>query len=131
MYSIVADLYSCQMLGTVKDKSFGLLKIEPKDENGNIIENYENHIIYDNNGQELKAWHALASYIDSFANDEIPEYYANTQDRKIEIDSKTPTELLKQPNNIAWIALAVVVALVLIVIGIVVLVKRRRRKKRM
>ena len=52
-------------LGAVKDKSLGLLKIEPKDENGDIIEDFEEHIVYAGSS-ELKAWYALASYIDSF-----------------------------------------------------------------
>lgn len=129
LYSVVADLYSCQMLGTVKDQSFGLLKIEPKDENGNLIEDYEEHIIYDGD-KELKAWYALASYVDSFEGDKVPEYYATTHGRKIEIDSKSPTELLKQPNKIMGLVIGVVVLLVLIVVGIVLLVKKVRRKRR-
>ena len=33
LYRVVADLYSGQMLGAVKRKSFGLLSLEPKDSN--------------------------------------------------------------------------------------------------
>ncbi len=129
LYSVVADLYSCQMLGTVKDQSFGLLKIEPKDENGELITNYEDHIIYDRD-KELKAWYALASYIDSFENDKVPEYYGQTHGRKIEIDSKSPGELLKQPNKIAFIVLAVVIVFVLLIAGVATLIRRHRGKKR-
>ncbi|MDO5415374.1 MAG: bifunctional UDP-sugar hydrolase/5'-nucleotidase [Bacillota bacterium] len=129
MYSVVADLYSCQMLGTVKDQSFGLLKIEPKDENGDPITNYEDHIIYDGE-KELKAWYALASYIDSFEGDQVPEYYGEAQGRKVEIDSKNPVELLKQPNKIAAIVVAVVVLLVLVIVGIVLLIRKLIRRKR-
>ena len=129
LYSVVADLYSCQMLGTVKDQSFGLLKIEPKDENGDLITDYEDHIIYDGD-KELKAWYALASYIDSFEDDKVPEYYGQTHGRKTEIDSKSPGELLKQPNKIAFIVAAVVIVLVLLIVAIVALIRRHRRKKR-
>lgn len=129
LYSVVADLYSCQMLGTVKDQSFGLLKIEPKDKEGKPITNFEDHIIYDGD-KEVKAWYALASYIDSFEGNKIPEYYATTHNRKTEIDSKNPAELLKQPNNIAGIAVGVIGGLVLIVAGIVVLVRRRKKRSR-
>lgn len=128
LYSVVTDLYSCQMLGSVKDKSFGLLKIEPKDENGEIITDFEEHILYDD-GNEIKAWYALASYIDSFENDQVPEYYGQTHGRKTEIDSWNPIELLKQPNNIAFIAAAAVAVIVLIVIGIIALIRKIRRKK--
>lgn len=129
MYSVVADLYSCQMLGSVKDKSFGLLKIEPKDENGEPITNFEDHIIYDGE-KELKAWYALASYMDSFEDDQVPEYYGTTHGRKVEIDSKNPAQLMKQPNNIAAIVAAVVIVLILVIIGIIMLIRRHIRKKR-
>ena len=129
LYSVVADLYSCQMLGTVKDQSFGLLKIEPKDENGDLITDYEDHIIYDGD-KELKAWYALASYIDSFEDDKVPEYYGQTHGRKTEIDSKSPGELLKQPNKIAFIVAVVVIVLVLLIFGAITLIRRHRRKKR-
>lgn len=128
LYSVAADLYSCQMLGTVKDKSFGLLSIEPKDVDGNPITNYEDHIVY-TGGKELKAWYALASYLDSFEGDTIPAYYGNVQGRKMEIDSWNPIELLKQPNQIFWIAAGVVCALVLVIAGVVVLVRKRRMRK--
>ncbi len=127
LYSVAADLYSCQMLGTVKDKSFGLLSIEPKDVDGNPITNYEDHIVY-TGGKELKAWYALASYLDSFEDDAVPAYYGNVQGRKMEIDSWNPIELLKQPNQIFWIAAGVVCALVLAVAGVVMLVKKRRMR---
>jgi len=129
LYSVVADLYSCQMLGSVKDKSFGLLKIEPKDENGQPITDFEEQIIYDD-GRELKAWYALASYIDSFENDQVPQYYAQTHGRKTEIDSWNPVEFFKQPNNIAWIAAGAIVVIVLIVIAVIALIRKIRRKRR-
>ena len=129
LYSVVADLYSCQMLGSVKDKSFGLLKIEPKDENGELITDFEEHIIYDGD-KEIKAWYALASYIDSFEKDKVPEYYGQTHGRKTEIDSKNPAELLKQPNKIAFMVLAVAAVIILLIVGVVALIKRHRRKKR-
>ena len=129
LYSVVADLYSCQMLGSVKDKSYGLLKIEPKDENGNPITDFEDHIIYDGE-KELKAWYALATYIDSFEGNDVPEYYGTTHGRKVEIDSKNPIELLKQPNKITFIVVAVVAVIILLIVGIVALIKRYKRKKR-
>lgn len=127
LYSVAADLYSCQMLGTVKDKSAGILKIEPKDAEGNPITNYEDHIIYDGD-KEVKAWYAVASYLDSFADDQIPSYYSKAQGRKTEIDSWSPIEIFKQPNKIAGMAVGVVVILVAIAGGIVWIVKRKKRK---
>ncbi len=129
LYRITADLYSCQMLSIVKDKSFGLLSLVPKDAEGNPITNFEDHIIYDGD-KELKAWYALASYIDSFEGDKVPEKYAQTEGRKNDVTSWNPAELVKQPNKVGYILMAVIVVLVLVVIGIVALVKKIRRKRR-
>ncbi len=128
LYSVAADLYSCQMLGAVKDKSMGILKIEPKDADGNPITNYEDHIIYGGD-KEVKAWYAVASYLDSFSDDQIPEYYSTVQGRKTEINSWSPVELFKQPNKIAGLAAGVVMILAAIIAGIVWGVKRKKRKK--
>ena len=128
LYSVAADLYSCQMLGTVKDQSMGLLKIEPKDENGDVIENFEDHIIYDGD-KELKAWYALASYIDSFEGGKIPEYYSQTHDRKILIDSLSPVELLKQPNKIAGIVAVVIIVLAAVIVAVIMFIRRKIKNK--
>lgn len=127
LYSVVADLYSCQMLGTVKAQSFGLLKIEPKDRNGEVIDDFEDHIIYDGD-RELKAWYALASYIDSFEGNEIPEYYSKTQGRKTGADSWNLVEIFKQPNKIAGMAVAIIFVLATAVATAMVVKKRCGRK---
>lgn len=129
LYSVAADLYSCQMLGAVKDTSKGILKIEPKDADGNPITDYEDHIIYDGD-KEVKAWYAVASYLDSFADDQIPEYYSTVQGRKAEIDSWSPVELLKQPNKILAMAAVVLVLLIVLICGVIWLARRRRRRKK-
>ncbi len=127
LYSVAADLYSCQMLGSVKAKSMGLLKIEPKDIKGRPVTDFEDYIVYDG-GKEMKAWYALASYIDSFSGDRIPEYYSTTHERKTEISSISPVQLLKQPNRVALTAAAVLFILVAAIVVTVILIKRRRRK---
>ncbi|NLW40608.1 MAG: bifunctional metallophosphatase/5'-nucleotidase, partial [Tissierellia bacterium] len=64
LYRLVAGLYSAQMLSIVGDKSFGLLSIVPKTKDGVPIEDFEEHIIYDN-GHEIKEWLAIAEYLKS------------------------------------------------------------------
>ena len=61
----MTDLYTGQMLGSVNKMSYGLLSLEPKDQDGNPIENLEDHIIKED-GKELKAWDAIARYMRSF-----------------------------------------------------------------
>ena len=135
LYRVVAGLYSAQMLGTVQDMSMGLLKIEPKDKDGNPITDFEKVIIHDQNGTEVKEWYALASYLDSMEENEygisqIPTYYGETENRKEEIDSKNPVELLKKPNKFAWMLYGILAILVLLIVVIVRwIIKRRRTKK--
>ncbi len=130
LYRVVADLYSAEMLGIVKDKSFGLLSIAPKDAEGNEVTAFEDSVIYDTKGNELKAWYALASYIDSFEDNEVPEYYASLQNRKNDVTSWNPVELLKQPNKVGYIAMAAVVVIILLIAGIAALIRKIRRKRK-
>jgi 2',3'-cyclic-nucleotide 2'-phosphodiesterase (5'-nucleotidase family) len=130
LYRVVADLYSAEMLGIVKDKSFGLLSIAPKDADGNAVTNFEDSIIYDTKGNELKAWYALASYIDSFEGNKVPDYYGSLHNRKNDVTSWNPVELVKQPNKVGYILMAVVAVLILAVIGIVALIRKIRRKRK-
>ncbi len=137
LYHVVADLYSGQMLGAVTDMSYGILSIVPKDKAGNPIGDLEEHIVYDN-GREVKAWEAVARYMETLAADsdhgQIPEYYSTTHDRKVIDNDKSIGAILKNPSKIAivmvCIVLVLIVILVLVIVLIVKLVKRRRRKKR-
>lgn len=137
LYRVVAGLYSAQMLGAVENTSKGLLKVTPKDKDGNKIEDFEKHIIYDASGAEIKEWYALAAYLESFEKNEdgiaqVPEYYANAEGRKVEVDSKNIGALLKKPNKFAFIIYGVGIALVLIIVFVVrFIIKRRKKKKNM
>ena len=134
LYRVVADLYSGQMLGAVTDQSYGILSITPKDEYGNPVEDLEDHIVYEN-GREIKAWEAIARYVERMGeeNGEISEYYSQTHNRKVIEDDSSIGALVKSPNKIAFalvgIVLAVILILVLLVVVIVKLVKRRKRRK--
>lgn len=133
LYRVVADLYSGQMLGAVKDQSYGILSIVPKDKDGNPVEDLEEHIIYDN-GQEVKAWVAIARYVESMgkADGEISQYYSQTQGRKVIDDDASIGAFLKNPNKIALamvgILIGVIAVLILLIVVVVKLVKRRRRR---
>lgn len=141
LYRVIAGLYSAQMLGAVEDKSFGILSVTPKDKEGNVITDFEEHIIHDQDGNEVKEWYALASYIDSFEENEegvseIPARYSETEGRKVEEDSLNPFKLLKNPNKIALVVYAIVIVLVLLIVLVVRVCytrlqrKRKRRNKR-
>ena len=123
LYRVVTGLYSGQMLGTVNGKSFGILTITPKDKNGNVIDNLEDHIIHNQNGSEVKEWYALASYLDSLDN--IPLEYAAKMNRKVVVDSWNPISLLRSPNQFTIIAVLVLLLAVVLVVTLIRLIVRR------
>lgn len=134
LYRVAAGLYSAQMLSVVGSKSFGILKIIPKDKDGVPIEDFEKHIVYDQNG-EVKEWIALAQYLASFRQKkgvpQIPNYYSQTHDYKIVDKDKHPVSLLKNPNKIGLAIYSLVILILILVVGGVYLRRRRKREKYM
>ena len=133
LYRVVCDLYSGQMLGAVTDISYGLLSVVPKFADGTPIENIEDAVITVN-GKEIKAWAAVAAYLDSFEDtngdgvSDVPMLYASSQGRKVVEDTKALGELLKNPNKYAFMILgAVLLLLVLAVLLVKAAVKLFRR----
>ena len=129
LYRVVCDLYSGQMLGAVTDVSYGILSVQPKFADGTPIEDIEDAIIT-TSGREVKAWAAIAGYLDSLEDtdgdgiSDMPEYYTGTQGRKIVEDSKALSDLVKHPNKFTFIILgAVLLALVLVVMLMLFIVK--------
>lgn len=135
LYHIVTDSYSMSMLGAVTDMSKGLLSVIPKDENGDEITNFENCIIYDSDGNELKAWVALEKYLDSFSGDEtgmsqVPEYYASYLNRKVVTDSHSPRAMFKNTSVFFYAVVAIIIVLVIIVVFVFKSIRKSRSKKK-
>ena len=113
LYHVVTDLYTGQMLGSVMDISYGLLSIIPKDKEGNPIEDLEEYAIMEEN-QELKAWVAIARYMQSFDDTDgdgianVSEYYATTHGRKVVENSRNLVQLLKNPNKFFMLMIGIV-----------------------
>lgn len=128
LYRVVTGLYSGQMLGTVNSQSFGILTITPKDAQGNVITNFEDHIIYNPDGSEVKEWYALASYLQSMGT--VDARYSAPEGRKVEEDSWNPISLLKGLNLIGGIALVVVLLILLLLIFIIYRIATRSRRGR-
>lgn len=129
LYKVVSDLYSLKMLSSATDKSYGLISIEPKDKDGKKIKNFEDGIIYEN-GNEVKAWDSVAEYIDDFKGNTVPTTYKNGDGRKIVNASFSPIQLFKQPNNIAFMLLGIILIPVVIIIGLIIFFVRRRYDRR-
>lgn len=135
MYRVVTGLYEGQMLGVVKEKSYGILTITPSDKDGREVTDYETGIVYDNNGNEVKAWYALADYLASFEKTDgvsvVPERYKAAEGRKIVYSSLNPVELLKAANWVTITVVTVEIVLVgIIVISVLHYKKRKHRKHR-
>jgi 5'-nucleotidase/UDP-sugar diphosphatase len=133
LYRVVAGLYSAQMLSIVGDKSFGLLSIVPKTDQGVPITDLEAHIIKDTaGGGELKEWLAIAMYLQSFDRvngiPHIPEYYSKAQGRKVVNDSRNLFDIISSPNGIALAVYAIAILVVVIVTVVVLRVVARRKR---
>ena len=132
LYRVVTGMYSAQMLGTVKGKSFGLLSLEPKMADGSPAVSLESCILRDENGSEIKEWYALAAYLQSFGEEGIPGRYSlpSGDGRKDVSRSWNPIELVKNPN---WITVVTLLVLAVAVIAGAFLLRwlhyaRRRRR---
>ncbi len=139
LYRVVADLYSGQMLSAVTKTSYGLLSVVPKKTDGTPVENFEDVILTDNGG-ELKAWTAIAHYMESFPDEngdgiaDIPQYYAGLHERKVVDDSANLIKLIKNPNKyavmIAGVVLIAILLVVLLIRLVLKLVKYQTGKRR-
>lgn len=138
LYRVVADLYSGQMLSAVTDMSHGLLSLVPKYADGTPIEDFEDVIVMEGDG-ELKAWDSIARYMQSFEDTDgdgianVPSYYSQMHDRKVVDESRSLGDLVKSPNKYAAMIIAVILIVIILVVLLIVLVvkliKRIRRRK--
>ncbi|MCI9579834.1 MAG: bifunctional metallophosphatase/5'-nucleotidase [Oscillospiraceae bacterium] len=127
LYRVVSGMYSAQMLGTVEEKSMGLLSLTPKDAQGQPITDFTQHILYDRRGNELKEWYALASYLGTFESSGLPLQYAQPDGRKAVSHSWNPIALVRSPN---WITLTAVLLLTMVVLLAAFIIRQVLRAKR-
>lgn len=134
LYRVVADLYSAQMLGAVTDLSKGILSLTLKDAQGNKVEDYNDLILYDSEGAEIKEWHAFASYLQSFEQVDkvpvIPAEYESAQNRKVLDDSWNPVRIFRQLNTISIIIILVIVLIIVVIVLLVRFIVRRVKRRR-
>ena len=132
LYHVTTDLYSAQMLGAVTDLSYGLLSMYIRDAEGNPVEDLTDIIMYDD-GKEVKAWYAIAQYMESFEDSDgngipnVPMSYGEEQGRKVVNENANLFELFTGLNMYSIVIIAVVVvAIVLVIVILLLLVKAVR-----
>ena len=131
LYRVVTGMYSAQMLGTVKSKSMGLLSLEPKQANGAPVTDFADCILYDENGNELKEWYALAAYLEQFGEDGLPDRYADPANGCKQVsDSFAPGQLLAGWNGITWAVLGIALLLLALILLLIRFLRRRIRRKK-
>lgn len=129
LYRVVTGMYSAQMLGTVKEKSMGLLSLEPKMADGSPVTDFNDCILYDKDGNEIKEWYALAAYLQTFGGEGVHVSYRETV-RKNVSHSWSPAQLLREWNWVTWTVVLVVLAVILLAVLLVRLILRGIRRKR-
>ena len=131
LYYVVAGMYMGQMLGSVEETSMGILKITPRDADGNPIETSDlvNYVVKDENGNPLKEWYAIADYLDNMGG-EMDAKYAEPDGRKVVYSSLNPVDLLRNANIFTYLVIAVALILISVIVLIVWLIVRRVRRKK-
>lgn len=134
MYLVVCGMYMGQMLGSVEATSFGLIKITPRDSEGNpiAVSDLVNYVVRDEDGVAVKEWYAIASYLKQMGGT-MDARYAQADGRKVVYTSLNPVNLLRNANKFTYILIAVILVLVMIIFlttrAVIRKVKRSRRKK--
>lgn len=131
LYCAVTDIYTGMMLGSVLDMTKGLVSIIPYDEDKNQVQDFNERIIYRENGTELKGWIAIAEGLADMK--EIGDYSDVEAFYVTQKKSANIFKILKSPSKFASIVYAVILVVVLIIVGIVVLcvcLSKRKKAKR-
>ncbi len=129
LYYVVAGMYMGQMLGSAEKTSMGILAITPRDAEGNPIEveDLVSYVVKDENGNPLKEWYAIASYLDAM-DDEMDSRYENPDGRKVVYASLNPVHLLRNANLFTYVVLVLVLVLVAVIVLVVIRIVKRARK---
>lgn len=126
LYYCVMDMFSGQMIQSVKEKSKGILRFDLRDKEGNIVTNLEDLILRDSKGNEIKAWVSIAEYLKGF--DSIPQIYENAQNRKYDNKSNNIIDLIKKPNRFAFIYWVTAIAAITIICTFIIIAVKKIKK---
>lgn len=140
LYRIGADFYNASFLKFVGDFTMQILKIVPKDRDGEPIEDLELALVDADpvipGIQELKEWTAVMDYIRSFPDTngdglpEIPGKYREKEGRIVVEKSWNPFKLLRRASYVTWVPIFVVLLILAALIFFVRFIVRKLKSKR-
>lgn len=141
LYCVTANFYNATFLDIIGGFTMDILKIVPKDRNGNPVKDLaQARVDADPNRpgiQEAKQWVGLINYVRSFRDrgatgyPEVPAGYKGKQGRIVSEPSLNPVSLLKGGTYMTCMGLAVILAIPAIMALIAaVVVKKAKISKR-
>ncbi len=77
------------------------------------MEDLVNYVIHDENGNPLKEWYAITSYLQQM-DGTMDEQYRQIDGRKVIYSSAKPGDLLRNANKFTYIFMAVIMLLTLV-----------------
>lgn len=115
LYLVVTGMYAGQMLGSVEETSMGLLTITPRDAQGNpiAVADLKNYVVHDKNGNPLKEWYAITSYLKQMGGT-MDEHYRQIDGRKVIYTSSKPADLLRNANKFTYLFITVIMLLTIL-----------------
>ena len=129
LYRICMNYYTAQMVNYVRNASYGLLSITPRDREGRPVADTKQGIIDADaiapGVQEIKEWVALATYMKSFPDldgngiPDIPTRYRHPEGRFSPAPSWNPIRLIAGGNGITYGVIGI--GILLHILGIVVI----------
>ena len=132
LYHIVAGMYMGQMLGSAEETSMGILTITPRDEAGNpiAVSDLVNYVVKDENGNPVKEWYAIATYLDAMEGGEMDARYEKPDGRKNVYVSLNPVKLVRNANLFTYVVLAVILLLAAVITLVTVKIVRRVKRRK-
>jgi 5'-nucleotidase/UDP-sugar diphosphatase len=140
LYRIATNIYNAAFLKIIGRYTYQILKIIPKDRNGNPIDDLTASRVDADKSQpgiqELKEWIGVMEYIRSFPDTngdgipDVPEKYRGKLGRIVAQASYHPVSLLWRGTMVTWGAFFAVAVLILLLAWITFFVVRKFGRKR-
>lgn len=133
LYKVAVNMYAANLLEKLKQMSFGIMNIIPKNAQGEPVDmsNLYAYAMTDRNGNEVKEWKILRDYLMSFEKTDgipiVPERYRTAEGRKVCFTAQG-FDVVKEPGTSTIVIAAVALAIIAIIV--ILFLTRKQRKAR-